>query len=99
MLQAECKQILHAANGDEAVETCRKIPGIDLVLMDIKMPRMNGYEATRMIRSFNKDIVIVAQTAYALSGDREKALEAGCNDYISKPIRKADLLEKIRKYF
>jgi CheY-like chemotaxis protein len=67
--------------------------------MDIQMPVMNGYEATRQIRQFNKDVVIIAQTAFGLSGDREKAVEAGCNDYISKPINKDELLALIQKYF
>jgi CheY-like chemotaxis protein len=67
--------------------------------MDILMPAMNGYEATRKIRQFNKDVVIIAQTAFGLSGDREKAIEAGCNDYISKPIKKAELLSLLQKYF
>jgi PAS domain S-box-containing protein len=98
ILKTECQQILHAANGAEAVEACRKNPGIDLVLMDIKMPIINGYDASRMIKSINKDIVIVAQTAYALSGDREKALEAGCNDYISKPVKKDLLFSILRPY-
>jgi hypothetical protein len=65
--------------------------------MDIRMPGMNGYDATRQIREFNKDVVIIAQTAFAIAGDREKSLEAGCNDYISKPIKKEELLEKIEK--
>ncbi len=55
--------------------------------MDFKMPGMGGYEATRQIRAMNPDIPIIAQTAYALSGDRQKAIDAGCNAYISKPIR------------
>jgi hypothetical protein len=63
------------------------------------MPVMNGHEATRQIRQFNKDVVIIAQTAFGLSGDREKAIEAGCNDYISKPIKKDELLSLIQKYF
>jgi CheY-like chemotaxis protein len=67
--------------------------------MDIQMPVMNGHEATRQIRQFNKDVVIIAQTAFGLSGDREKAIEAGCNDYISKPINKDELLSLIKKYF
>jgi hypothetical protein len=67
--------------------------------MDIQMPDMGGYEATRQIRQFNKNVVIIAQTAYGLSGDREKAIEAGCNDYISKPIKRAELLALIQKYF
>ncbi|MBI9037633.1 MAG: response regulator, partial [Bacteroidales bacterium] len=82
--------------GEEAVEICRNNPDIDLILMDIKMAKMDGYEATRQIRKFNKDVVIIAQTAHALSGHREKALEAGCNDYISKPIKKEVLLSKIK---
>ena len=71
----------------------------DLILMDMQMPEMDGYEATRKIREFNKDVIIIAQTAYALPGDREKALEAGCNDYIPKPIAKENLFEIINKYF
>jgi len=74
-----------------------KNPHIQLILMDIKMPDMNGYEATRQIRTFNQDVVIIAQTAYALTGDREKAIEAGCNDYLTKPINKNILFEKIKK--
>jgi len=93
------KEILFAKNGIEAIETISQNPDIDLVLMDIQMPEMSGYEATRKIREFNKDVVIIAETAYAISGDREKALEAGCNDYISKPIKKNRLMEMIEKYF
>jgi PAS domain S-box-containing protein len=93
------KEILKAKNGFEAVEVCRNNPDTDLILMDIQMPVMNGHEATRQIRQFNKDVVIVAQTAFGLSGDREKAIEAGCNDFISKPINKAELLSLIQKYF
>jgi PAS domain S-box-containing protein len=78
--------ILKAGSGAEAIEICRKTPDIDLILMDIKMPEIDGYEATRQIRKFNKKVVIIAQTAYSLQGDREKALEAGCNEHISKPI-------------
>jgi PAS domain S-box-containing protein len=98
ILKATFRNILHATTGTETVETIRKNPNIDLILMDIKMPLMNGYEATKIIRSFNKDVVIIAQTAYALSGDREKALEAGCNDYIAKPIKK-DLLFSILRHY
>jgi signal transduction histidine kinase/CheY-like chemotaxis protein len=93
------KKVLKAKTGIEAVEACRNNLDIDLVLMDIKMPEMDGYEAARQIRQFNKDLVIVAQTAFALSGDREMALEAGCTDYISKPIRKDKLIEVIQKYY
>lgn len=63
------------------------------------MPVLSGYEATRQIRQFNKDVIIIAQTAYGLSGDREKVIEAGCNDYIAKPIKTDELLSLIQKYF
>ncbi len=93
------KEILHAVTGIEAVDECKNHPDIDLILMDIHMPYMNGYEATRQIRRFNKDVVIIAQTAYGLTGDREKSITSGCNDYISKPINKENLLTMIQKYF
>jgi len=93
------KEILKVVTGVEAVEACRNNPDIDLLLMDIQMPEMNGYEATRQIRQFNKDVVIIAQTAFALPGDREKAIEAGCNDYISKPFGQTVLTELIEKHF
>jgi len=91
--------IIKVTTGAGAVEACRNNPGIDLVLMDIKMPVMDGYEATRQIREFNTKVVIIAQSAYALTGDREKAIEAGCNDYISKPMKQVVLTDLIRKYF
>lgn len=91
-------KIHHAKTGKETIELCRKNPDLDLILMDIKMPIMDGYEATRQIREFNKDVIIIAQTAYALSGDQEKAIEAGCNDYISKPIDKDELMEMIKGF-
>ena len=93
------KEILNARNGFEAVDIYRNNPDTDLILMDIQMPVMNGYDATRKIRQFNKDVVIIAQTAFRLSGDREKAIAAGCNDYITKPIKKADLHALIQKHF
>ena len=93
-----CK-VLHTKSGVETVEACRNNTDIDLVLMDIGIPDMNGYEATQQIREFNKDVIIIAQTAYGLEGDREKAIKAGCNDYIAKPIKKDDLLALIQKYF
>jgi PAS domain S-box-containing protein len=97
-LQKISKEVLHAITGVKAIEACRSNPDLDLVLMDIRMPQMNGLEATQQIRQFNKDVIIIAQTAYAFTGDSEKAIEAGCNDYISKPINKTLLYELIKKY-
>lgn len=93
-----CQAPLYAEAGAEAVQICRENPDLDLILMDIQLPKMNGYEATRKIREFNKDVIIIAQTAYGLSSDKEKSLDAGCNDYISKPIKKSDLVEIIRMH-
>jgi len=92
------KEILKARTGIEAVEMCRNNPDTELILMDIRMPDMDGYEATRQIRQFNREVVIIAQTAHGLTGDREKAIKAGCNDYISKPISKDKLQSLIQKY-
>ncbi|TXE16719.1 response regulator [Psychroserpens burtonensis] len=91
--------ILKAVTGKEAVDICRDNPDIDLILMDIQMPDLNGYEASRQIRKFNKDVIIIAQTGFALNGDNEKVIKAGCNDYISKPFNKVKLLAVIKKYF
>ncbi|MBN2614174.1 MAG: response regulator [Bacteroidales bacterium] len=93
------KKFYFANTGEKAVDICRKNSHMDLILMDIKMPVMNGYEATRLIRTFNKDVVIVAQTAYAFSEDKSKALAAGCNYYLTKPVAKSDLLKIIKEVF
>lgn len=93
------QQLYKARTGLEAVETLKNNPDIDLILMDIKMPGINGYEATRQIREFNKDVIIIAQTAFGLNGDIDKAIESGCNDYISKPINTEKLLTLIKTYF
>ncbi len=95
VLKNHVKKIIHAKNGRETVEWVKIDPGIDLVLMDIKMPIMDGYEATRWIREFNPDIKIIAQTAYALEGDREKALASGCDAYMDKPLSKKKLFNLI----
>jgi PAS domain S-box-containing protein len=98
IIEKICKEVIKVRSGFEAVETCRNNPDIDFVLMDIQMSGMNGYEAMNKIREFNKDIIIIAQTAYALSGERERAMEAGFNDYISKPILKGELLSLIQEH-
>lgn len=92
-------EILRVTSGTKVVEACRKSSDFDLILMDMRMPELNGYEATRNIRKFNKDVVIIAQTAYGLSGDREKAIDSGCNDYLAKPISKNALVSLLHKYF
>ena len=91
-------EILHAVTGLEAVEICTNDKTIDLVLMDIKMPRMDGYQATQAIRKFDQNIIIFALTAYGLIGEKEKALEYGCNDYIPKPINYSLLMMLIQKH-
>jgi CheY-like chemotaxis protein len=97
-LQRTNISILRAKNGREAVELARVNPQLDLILMDIKMPEMNGLEATRSIRSFRKDIVVIAQTAFAMEEDRRNCTAVGCNDFLPKPIRYKVLLETIAKY-
>jgi len=88
-------KILYTKSGEETIEEIKRNPDIDIILMDIKMPDMNGYAATREIRKFNNEVIIIAQTAFGLSGDRKKAIDAGCNDYITKPINQDLLCEKI----
>jgi CheY-like chemotaxis protein len=89
---------IRALNGIEAIELCNTNPNIKLVLMDIKMPFMNGYDATRRIKQINPNLPIIAQTAYAMHKDRNKALEAGCDGYISKPIVTSELLKLIEEF-
>lgn len=88
-------RILFAYSGEEALEICQEDASIDLILMDIRLPGRNGYVTTEEIKKINKKIFIIAQTAYALQGDMEKALQAGCDDYISKPINASRLIEMV----
>lgn|SRR5574344_77804 len=90
-------QVVRAANGQEAVEKA-EAGGIDLILMDIKMPIMDGLEATRIIRSKFTELPIIALTANAFDSDRESSLAAGCNDFITKPVNRQDTLNIIAKY-
>ena len=99
ILKNYCKEEIRVNNGLDAVQVSLNNPDLDLILMDIQLPEMNGYEATREIRKFNKSVIIIAQTAFALTGDRELAIKAGCNDYISKPISQAKLKEMVKKHF
>jgi CheY-like chemotaxis protein len=91
-------KIFHAENGEQAVEIFKKNPEINLILMDIRMPEMGGLEATKHIRTVNRDTPIIAFTAFALSDDEAIALEFGCDDYISKPVRAEFLLRKINEH-
>ncbi|MFP4470950.1 MAG: response regulator [Bacteroidales bacterium] len=91
--------LIWAKNGQEAVdEISRQDQHIDLVLMDIRMPIMNGLEATKKIKEMYPELPVIAQTAYAMDGDREHSLDAGCDDYISKPINLKEFIELIAKY-
>lgn len=90
-------EIHHAPNGQVAVELCRNNSNYNLVLMDIRMPVMNGYEATRLIKAFRPGLPVIAQTAYIASEERHKAIEAGFNAFLSKPYLKEELLEAIAK--
>lgn len=96
LLRNRCK-LLHAANGQEAVDIVRNEP-VDLVLMDMKMPLMDGRIATAEIRKFNTHIPIIALTAHAFDSDRVAALEAGCDDYLVKPINGAKLIQVLKEY-
>ena len=90
--------ILHTVNGNETLAICKKRKDIDLILMDIKMPELSGIEVTRLIRQFNPDIPIIAQTAYAMEEDKELILKSGCNSYISKPIKANMLMNILNQY-
>ena len=91
-------EIIHAKNGKEAVEICENNSKIDIILMDINMPIMNGLEATKIIKTFSPNLPIIAQTAYSTIEDKEKASAAGCDDFITKPIDKEIFSTKVSKY-
>jgi len=90
--------ILHAKDGQAAINYCKNKNDIDLVLMDIQLPGIDGNTATKKIREFDKELPVIAQTAYALEDERKKILQAGCNDYVSKPINENALYKKIHTY-
>jgi len=89
--------ILWATNGQNALDMFTQ-NNIDLILMDIQMPLMNGFDATRAIKKLNPNIPVISQTAYAMAEDRAKSIAAGCDDYISKPISSQKLLSLIDNY-
>ncbi|MDV7186257.1 transporter substrate-binding domain-containing protein [Lutibacter sp. TH_r2] len=95
ILKELTNKIVHVESGEEAVTYCELNNDVELVFMDIKMAGIGGFEATRRIRQFNKNVKIIAQTAYSMPGDKEKTIKAGCNEYINKPINSSLLLKKI----
>jgi signal transduction histidine kinase len=99
ILKNDVKELLFAKSGLDAIGKCQDNPDIDLVLMDIRMTGMSGIESTKVIRQFNKDVVIIAQTDFAYSNDKVMAFEAGFNDYIEKPLNRNIFFEVINKYF
>lgn len=90
--------VWHVENGQLAVDFCRNHPGLSIVLMDLKMPVMDGFEATRQIKLLRNDLPVIAVTAYAMQGDKESALKAGCDDYIPKPFTSEALKAKLNEY-
>jgi len=95
LLKKSKVNVLWVENGKDAVETALSNDSIDLVLLDINLPLLNGYEVVKRIKEKKPNLPVIAQTAYALGGDREKTLAAGCDDYVSKPISISVLLKKI----
>ncbi|NQV02645.1 MAG: response regulator [Bacteroidia bacterium] len=91
-------ELITAINGQEAVEICGKQPGIDLILMDLKMPVMNGFEATKQIKKLRPQLPVIALTAYTLPEDEIKAKSAGCEEVVSKPTSKESLILSLNRY-
>jgi len=91
-------KLIWAKNGLEAIELVKNNQPIDLILMDINMPQMDGIEATRIIKTLYPEIIIVVQTAFILSGEERLCQEAGCDEFITKPIRLKYLLDTINRY-
>jgi CheY-like chemotaxis protein len=89
--------IIRAKNGQEMVDIIKSQRNVDIVLLDMGMPVMDGYDATKLLRNEGFQVPIIAQTAFALNNEKERVLEVGCNDYVEKPINKEVLFEKIDK--
>jgi hypothetical protein len=97
ILEKTGASLLNAFDGKEAIEAAKADPGIDIILMDIQLPVIDGYGAAKKIREFRDNVIIIAQTAYSLLGDREKIIASGFDDYIVKPIFPQQLVEKLVK--
>jgi len=91
-------KLLNAADGREAYELVMHNQDIDLILMDIQLPFLDGYTCTKMIRESGRKVIIIAQTAYGLTGDKEKMIASGFDDYLIKPISQNQLLEKLNAF-
>lgn len=91
-------QLIHAKNGEDAIEICKIVPKIDLVIMDMRLPFLNGYEATYQIKALNPNLIIIAQTANVMGDDKAKCFEAGCTDYLSKPLDPDEFLRTVANY-
>ena len=87
--------LLNAGDGQEAIDIALENPDIDIILMDIQLPVMDGYTSAEKIREFRENIIIIAQTAYGLMGDKEKIIDSGFNDFVIKPIFSKNLIEKL----
>ncbi len=87
--------LLNAGDGQQAIDITLDNPDIDIILMDIQLPVMDGYKSAEKIREFRDNIIIIAQTAYGLLGDTEKIMDSGFNDYIIKPILSRNLIDKM----
>jgi len=90
--------LLNASDGKEALDVFNANPDIDIILMDIQLPVLDGYTCTKMIRESGRSVVIIAQTAYGFSDDRDRMLSSGFNDYLIKPISQKLLIDKISFY-
>lgn len=98
MLEKTKVKIIHARDGQDAIDISRKESSIDLVLMDIQMPGIDGFEATEKIKSFLPDVPVIAQTAYSSGLEQKRIKAAGCSDYLTKPINQQHLLDIIDSY-
>ncbi|MCD6346713.1 MAG: response regulator [Bacteroidales bacterium] len=98
VLQKTGANLIWSRNGKEAIEACRTANKIDLVLMDLQMPNINGYQAREEIKKLLPDTPQVAQTAFAMADDEKRAMDAGFDAYISKPIRKKNLLALVSRF-
>lgn len=98
ILEKALCEVIQVDNGKDALEQCRQKPDISLVFMDMKMPVMNGVDATKQIKALRSDLPIIAITAHALTGDEHHFRSAGCDDYLAKPVLREMIIEKLKKY-